>query len=63
MKVIFLKKISYLNHSTDKNKDFYVYDYFGHLKKFGFLWANTSLELVYEITIVGNKAEKTINNE
>ena len=54
------KRISYFNHSTDKNEDFYVYDYFGHLKKFGFLWANTSLGLVYEITIVGNKLRKQL---
>ena len=60
MKVIFLKKISFFNHLTDKNEDFYVYDYFGHLKKFGFLWANTSLGLVYEITIVGNKLIKRL---
>ena len=58
IKVIFLKKISYFNHSTNKNEDFYVYDYFGHLKKIGFLWGNTSLELVYEIVIVGNKLRK-----
>ena len=38
------KKTTYFNHSTDKNEDFYVYDYFGHLKKIGFLWANTSLD-------------------
>ena len=43
-----IKRISYFNNSTDKSEDFYVYDYFGHLKKFGFLWANTSLRLVYE---------------
>ena len=55
MKVIFLKKISYFNHSTDKNEDFYVYDYVGHLKRFGFLWVDTRYGLVYEITIVGNK--------
>ena len=60
MKAIFLKKISYFNHSTNKNEDFYVYDYFGHLKKFGFLWANTSLGIVYEITIVGNKLRKQL---
>ena len=60
MKAIFLKKISYFNHSTNKDEDFYVYDYFGHLKKFGFLWANTSLGLVYEITIVGNKLRKQL---
>ena len=54
------KRISYINHSTDKNEDFYVYDYFVHLKKFGFLWANTSLGLVYEITIVGNKLRKQL---
>ena len=60
MKVIFLKKKSYFNHSTDKNEDFYVYDYVGHLKRFGFLWVDTRLGLVYEITIVGNKLRKQI---
>ena len=59
MKVIFLKKI-YFNHSTDKNEDFYVYDYVGHLKRFGFLWVDTRLGLVYEITIVGNKLTKQL---
>ena len=60
MKVIFLKKISYFNHSTNKNEDFYVYDYVEHLKRFGFLWTNTNLGLVYEITIVGNKLRKQL---
>ena len=60
MKVIFLKKISYFNHSTDKSEDFYVYDYVGHLKRFGFLWVDTRLGLVYEITIVGNKLRKQL---
>ena len=60
MKVIFLKKISYFNHSTDKNEDFYVYDYVGHLKRFGFLWVDTRYGLVYEITIVGNKLTKQL---
>ena len=60
MKVIFLKKISYFNHSTDKSEDFYVYDYVGHLKRFGFLWVDTRLGLVYERTIVGNKLRKQL---
>ena len=29
-------KKSYCNHSTNKNEDFYVYDYVGHLKRIGF---------------------------
>ena len=60
MKVIFQKKISYFNHSTNKNEDFYVYDYVRHLKRFGFLWVDTRLGLVYEITIVGNKLRKQL---
>ena len=54
------EKISYFNHSTNKNEDFYVYDYVEHLKRFGFLWTNTNLGLVYEITIVGNKLRKQL---
>ena len=60
MKVIFLKKISYFNHSTNKNEDFYVYDYVEHLKRFVFLWVDTRPGLVYEITIVGNKLRKQL---
>ena len=29
-------KKSYFNHSTNKNEDFYVYDYVAHLKRIGF---------------------------
>ena len=60
MKVIFLKKKSYFNHPIDKNEDFYVYDYVGHLKRFGFLWVDTRLGLVFEVTIVSNKLRKQL---
>ena len=60
MKVIFQKNISYFNHSTNKNEDFYVYDYVRHLKRFGFLWADTRIGLVYEITIVSTKLRKQL---
>ena len=53
-------KKSYFNHSTNKNEDFYVDDYVGHLKRTGFLWTNTKLGLVYEITIVGRKLRKQL---
>ena len=55
-----LPKKKYHISIIQPNEDFYVYDYFGHLKKFGFSWANTSLGLVYEITIVSNKLRKQL---
>lgn len=60
MKLIYQKKPTYFDFETKSNKDFYVYGYIGHLKKFGFLWADTRISLVYEINVIGNKLRKML---
>ena len=44
-------KLSYFNTSTKKNEDFLVYDYTGHLTKFGFDWIQSNIGLRYRIKI------------
>ena len=60
MKLIYQKKPTYFDFETKSNKDFYVYGYIRHLKKFGFLWADTRISLVYEINVIGNKLRKML---
>ena len=31
-------KLTFFNTITNKNEDFFVYDYYKHLKRFGFVW-------------------------
>ena len=54
------KKRTYFDFETKSNKDFYVYDYVGDFKKFGFLWKDTRIGLVYEIDVIGNKLRKIL---
>ena len=44
-------KLTYFNTSTKKNEDFLIYDFIGHLEKFGFEWIQTELGLKYEVKI------------
>ena len=48
-------KLSYFNTSSKKNEDFLMYDYVGHLKKFGFEWNHNALGFKFEIKIDGKK--------
>ena len=36
-------KLSYFNTTTKKNEDFLMYNYVGHVKKFGFEWNHNAL--------------------
>ena len=54
-------KIEYFNTtSKKKNEDFLMYDYIGHLQKFGFEWNHVSLGFRYRIEINNNKLKKYI---
>ena len=55
-------KFTYFNTQTKKIEDFLVYDYFGHLKKFGFEWIQKDLELKYEIKIDSSNSKKIKKN-
>ena len=44
-------KFTYFNTTTNKTEDFFMYDYFGHFKKFGFEWNKDDLRLNYKIKI------------
>ena len=39
------KKITFFNETTQKDQEFYIYDYFEHLKRVGFTWKMTQLVL------------------
>ena len=51
-------KLSYFNTSSKKNEDFLMYDYVGHLKKFGFEWNHNALGFKLEIKFDGKKIKK-----
>ena len=53
-------KLLYFNTSSKKNEDFLMYDYVGHLKKFGFEWNHNALGFKFEIKIDGKKIKKKI---
>ena len=55
-------KFTYFDTQTKKIEDFLVYDYFGHLKKFGFEWIQKDLELKYEIKIDSSNSKKIKKN-
>ena len=51
-------KSSYFNISSEKNEDFLMSDYVGHLKKFGFEWNHNALDFKFEIKIDDKKIKK-----
>ena len=51
-------KLTYFNTSTKKNEDFLIYDFIGHLEKFGFEWIQTELGLKYEVKIDSSDDKK-----
>ena len=53
-------KLSYFNTSSKKNEDFLMYDYVGHLKKFGFEWNHNALGFKFEIKIDNSDSKKII---
>ena len=42
-------KFIYFNTTAKKTEDFFMYNYFGHFKKFGFEWNKDGLGLNYKI--------------
>ena len=51
-----------MTHQQKKTENFFVYDFIGHLKKFGFGWIHNDLGLRYGIKINNsdsNKIKKT----
>ena len=54
------KKITFFNETTQKDQEFYIYDYFEHLKRVGFTWKNDTIGFTYKITIDGNKLKKIL---
>ena len=53
-------KMTYFNTLSKKNEDFLMYDFVGHLKKFGFEWNHNALGFKFEIKIDGKKIKKKI---
>ena len=51
-------KLTYFNTTTNKNEDFLVYDYYEHLKKFGFTWEHKTLGIKYTIRISSSDNKK-----
>ena len=59
-------KLTYFNTTEKKKKkkeqeDFLVYDYYEHLKKFGFTWEHKALGIKYGIRI-SNSDNKTLKS-
>ena len=48
-------KLTYFNTTTKRMKIFLMYDYAGHLKKFGFEWNHNALDFKFEIKIDDKK--------
>ena len=55
-------KLLYFNTSSKKNEDFLMYDYVGHLKKFGFEWNHNALGFKFEIKIDNSDSKKIKKN-
>ena len=53
-------KFDYFDYSAQKTKQVSVYDFEGHLKKFGFEWEDTPSNFKYTIKKVNDKIEKKI---
>ena len=51
-------KLTYFNSTTEKNEDFFIYDFIEHFKKFGFEWNKDGLGLNYKIKIDPIDAKK-----
>ena len=51
-------KFDYFDYSAQKTKQVSVYDFEGHLKKFGFEWEDTPSNFKYTIKKVNDKIEK-----
>ena len=60
-------KLTYFNTTEKKKKkkeeeDFVVYDYYKHLKKFGFTWEHKAIGIKYGIRISNSDNKKLKNN-
>ena len=55
-------KLTYFNTSTNKNENILVYDYYEHLKRFGFTWEHNSLGIKYANRI-NNSDNKKIKKQ
>ena len=55
-------KLTYFNTTTKKKEDFLMYDYIGHLKKFGFEWQvnDKKFDFKYKIKFDSSNARKLI---
>ena len=51
-------KLSYFNTTTKKNEDFLMYNYVGHVKKFGFEWNHSALGFRSETKIDNSDSKK-----
>ena len=51
-------KLTFFNTTNKKNEEFSVYDYFKHIKNFGFEWKNK--KLMFKFTITLSKDEKKL---
>ena len=54
-------KLTFYNTTTKKNEEIAFYNYYEHLKKFGFEWENTALD--YKFTIKLSKDEKKLRKK
>ena len=58
---VLINGFQYYDTTTQKQETIQFYDYYCHLKKFGFTWEHTPLELKYEITLSAD--EKTLTKK
>ena len=54
-------KLTFYNTKTKKNEEFSVYNYYKHLKDYGFDWENKNL--TYKFTITLSKDEKKLTKK
>ena len=46
-----LIKLVFYNTKTEKNEDILFYNYYEHLKKFGFEWENTAIDFKFSLKL------------
>ena len=58
---VLISVFQYYDTTTQKQEAVEFYDYYYHLKNFGFMWEHAPLELKYEITLSAD--EKTLTKK
>ena len=56
---VLINGFQYCEATTQKQETIEFYDYYYHLKSFGFMWEHAPLELKYEITLSADEKNLT----